>query len=212
MTEHSPRPDACELITADLERQCRARRTHFLPALLLALVVGVGTLVAVGTRPDLLEQGPIQLAALAGLWVLCLVIFPAIGVGLLFVGRTTRLALVAAGVLATVMLTSGWPDGTASMHVHGGSGLGCLPLTLGTGVLLLGIGFLSGAFVQRRAVASIFWVAAGLSLMALNVVTWHCPRTGLPHVLPHHLGGALALLVVAVIVGVLARRHGRARC
>lgn len=212
MTERAPRPDACELITADLDRQCKARRTHFLPALLLALVVVVGTLVAVGARPDLLEQGPLKLAVLAALWVLCLVVFPAIGVGLLFVGRTTRLALVAAGVLATVALTSGWPHDSSSVHLAGGSGLGCLPLTLGTGVLLLGIGFLSGAFVQRRAVTSIFWVAAGLSLMALNVVTWHCPRTGLLHVLPHHLGGGLALLVVAVVVGWLAHRHSRPQC
>jgi hypothetical protein len=77
------------------------------------------------------------------------------------------------------------------------------------GVLLLGLGFISGAFVQRRRASSVFWVAAGLSLAALNVATWHCPITGLLHVVPGHLGGAALLLVLAAVVGMWAHRRAR---
>lgn len=172
-----------------------------------AVVIG-GSLAIVGARPDLLRQPPSQLAVLVGLWVLCLLVFPAIGVGLLFVSRGVRLALAVAAIAGTLAVTTGWPLQTPTLdpHVHDSGGmLGCFSLTLGAGLLLLAIGFVSGAFVQRRAVTSVFWVAAGLSLMALNLVTWHCPSSGLVHVLPHHLGGAIVLLVLAVAVGIAAR-------
>jgi hypothetical protein len=196
-----------ELICADLEAQRRRKRAHFVPALLLAGIVVVGTIVAFGARPDLLEQPPGQLALQVVLWVACLFVFPAIGVGLLFPGRLTRIVLAVGAVAMTVVATTGWPfaDPDLIAHTHGSFG-GCVSLTLGMGLLLLGIGFVSGAFVQRRRLSAVFWVGAGLSLMALNLVTWHCPQSGLLHVLPSHVGAAGVLLVVAVVVGIVARR------
>ena len=93
------------------------------------------------------------------------------------------------------------------MHGHGELSFGCLSVTVITGVAMLGIGVLSGAFVQRRKMSAVFWIAAGLSLVALNVVTWHCPASGMLHIVPSHLGGALALLGLAALVGWLVRRR-----
>jgi hypothetical protein len=197
---------AKDLICADLEAQRRRKRAHFMPALLLSGIVIVGSIVVFGARPDLLQQPPAQLALQIVLWVACLFVFPAIGVGLLFPGRVTRLLLAVGAIAMTLIATTGWPFASCSLgaHTHGSFG-GCVTITLGMGVLLLAIGFLSGAFVQRRGLSAVFWVGAGLSLMALNVITWHCPQSGLLHVLPAHLGGAVMLLVLAVVVGVVAR-------
>ena len=57
--------------------------------------------------------------------------------------------------------------------------------------------------------SSVFWIAAGLTLAALNVVTWHCPESGLMHVLPSHVGGAAMLLGVAMVAGIAIHRRGR---
>ena len=204
---HKP-PDAYAAIVADLECSKRAKRAHFLPALSLAAITIAGTLVTVSVRPDLWQQPPAQLAMQAVLWVMCLLVMPAIGVGLLFPGRRTRLLLALGAVVTAVAATTGWPFGP-----HGGGHGGvdrCLTIVVGTGALLLGIGVLSGAFVQRRRMTSVFWVAAGLTLAALNIVTWHCPQSGIMHVLPSHLGGAGLLLAVAVVVGFFS--HRRSRC
>lgn len=198
--------DAASLIAADLDRTQARRRRHFAPALVLVAVVVGGSFVALETRPDLLEQPPAQLALQVALWGLCLFIFPAIGVGLMFPRRSTRIGLATLAVLASVAATTGWPFAGAELGDHAHAYGGCLALTVGTGILLLGIGFLSGAFVQRRRFGSIFWIAAGLALMALNVVTWHCPVSGLLHVASGHLGGAALLLGLAVLVGIGARR------
>jgi hypothetical protein len=201
----SKSPDAFDAIVEDLTRTQTARRVHFLPALMLVAITVIGTLVTMSVRPDLLEQPASQLALQAVLWVMCLIVMPAIGVGLVFPGRRTRIVLAALAVATAVAATTGWP-----MSPHGGDSGGvdrCMTLVLGTGVLLLGIGFLSGAFIQRRRVTSVFWVAAGLTLAALNLVTWHCPQSGLMHVLPSHLGGAMLLLLVAGAVGILAHRR-----
>jgi hypothetical protein len=197
--------DAFDAICSDLTHTQKARRAHFLPALMLAAITVIGTLVTLSVRPDLLHQPPAQLALQAVLWVLCLVVMPAIGVGLLFVGRKARIVLALVAVATAVAATTGWP---LAPHPGGHAGVdGCLSVVLGTGALLLGIGFLSGAFIQRRRVTAVFWVAAGLSLAALNLVTWHCPQSGLMHVLPSHLGGAVLLLAVAVAVGIVAHRR-----
>jgi lysylphosphatidylglycerol synthetase-like protein (DUF2156 family) len=201
-------PDAYAAIVADLECSRRAKRAHFLPALTLAAITVAGTLVTMSVRPDLWQQPPAQLAMQAVLWVLCLVVMPAIGVGLLFPGRRTRVILAIVAVATAIAATTGGPF---VPHAGGHGGMDrCLTIVVGTGVLLLGIGFLSGAFVQRRRMTGVFWVAAGLSLAALNIVTWHCPQSGLMHVLPSHLGGAALLLAVAVIVGIVS--HKKTRC
>lgn len=204
MTERKPL-DALELIQADLRTAQRRRRTHFVPAVVLTGIVVAGSFVVMGARPDLLDQAPAQLALQLALWALCLFAFPAIGVGLWFPGRAVRFALTLSAVVLTLAVTTGWPLAGASLSDHGAGAGSCMTLTLGTGVALLGIGFLSGAFVQRHRVSAVFWVGAGLSLMALNVITWHCPNSGLLHVLPAHLGGAAILLGVAVVVGIFAR-------
>lgn len=197
--------NAFEAITKDLRAGQRIRRAHFLPALLLASVIVIGVLVSMKVRPDLLEQPPAQLALQAALWVMCLLVLPAVGVGLLFPGRVTRVLLAVGAILLAAAASTGWPF-TGLDHGGEAGADGCMMLVMGTGVMLVLIGFSSGAFVQRRGVAGVFWVAAGLTLVALNVVTWHCPASGLMHVLPSHLGGAALLMGVAVVVGVLSRR------
>lgn len=203
--------DALGAIHADLSAQQRRRRAQFVPALVLTGLVAVTALVIVSVRPDLLDQPPGQLALQLVLWGLCLFIFPAIGVGLLFPSRWSRLAIAVAGVAAAAAVTTGFPfreDWSAHLHEADGHG-GCLALVFVTGLLVLGIGFLSGAFVQRRRMTAVFWVSAGTALVALNVVTLHCPQSGLMHVLPGHLGGAMILLVIAIGIGILTRRRYR---
>lgn len=207
MTE--PRsPDAFEAIRAEMGQTQRERRAHFRPALVLSVVVVIAPLVVMGVRPDLLQLPPAQLAVQVLLWVLCLLVFPALGVGVLFVGRTTRYLLALAAVALTVVASTGWPFVDVAAHTHGGeASYACMSVTLTVGVGMLGLGVLSGAFVQRRRMTAVFWIAAGLALVALNVVTWHCPASGMLHVLPSHVGGAALLLVLAAVVGWFVRRR-----
>lgn len=199
-----------QAILADLEHGRRSRRRHFLPALLLVAIVAGGVLVSMKTRPDLLELPPAQLVLQASLWVVCLLLMPAIGVGLLFPSRWARVGLAVGAVVLAAAAATGWPFAEIE---HGGDGGmdSCLMLVIGTGTVLVLIGSASGAFIQRRGVSGVFWVASGLALAALNVVTWHCPSSGLMHILPSHVGGAALLLGLAVAVGVLNRRSDRAR-
>jgi hypothetical protein len=210
MSEPEPPLDALALISSDLDAGRRRRRAHFLPALLIAAVVVIAAMAVIGVRPDLLEQPPAQLALLAGLWVLCLVVFPAIGVGLLFVSRPTRIALVVLATVGTLFAVTQWPLGASpslGQHVHEEVGIdGCFGVTAVSGIAVLAVGFVSGAFVQRRGLSAVFWVASGVAMVALNIVTWHCPGTGLFHVLPNHMGAALGLLAAAVVIGLVARR------
>jgi len=74
-----------------------------------------------------------------------------------------------------------------------------------TVVLLMGL--LSGAFVQRRKAAAVYWIAAGVALTGLTAITWQCPVTGASHILPRHLGVAAGLMIATSIVGVLMRRR-----
>ena len=200
-------PDAFSAIVADLQRTQRGKRTQFLPALALAAITVIGTLVTVSIRPDLLTQPPAQLAMQGLLWVLCLVVMPAIGVGLVFPSGRTRVVLAIVAVATAIAATTGFPF---APHVSGQAEMDrCVSVVIVAGAVLLGIGFLSGAFVQRRRMTAVFWVSAGMSLASLNLVTWHCPQSGLMHVLPSHVGGAVIMLGAAVLVGVLAHRRSR---
>lgn len=201
--------DAYHAIVADLERGQKARRAHFLPAIMLVAIVVLGFFVVMRVRPDLLDQPPEQLAVQCVMWVLCLLLMPAIGVGLFFPNRRLRLAIAVAAVFCAMAATTGWPFGAPDMHGPDGGLDRCAAVVVGTGVLMLGIGMLSGAFVQRRRITGVFWVVAGLSLAALNIVTWHCPQSGLMHVLPSHLGGAGLLLAVGAAIGVMGWRRER---
>jgi len=197
--------NAANLITTDLERTRRKKRANFVPALILVLLTAVGTLLIAGVRSDLLTQPLAALGVQALLWALCLWIFPAIGVGLLFPKRWARAGLILAAIVGAFVSATGWPLGDGRL-AHARPGDACLGLILGAGALLIGISWVSGAFVQRRNVCATFWISAGLVLMAFNLVTCHCPHTGLLHVVPSHIGGALTLLAVGVTVGLVLRR------
>ncbi|MCA9660823.1 MAG: hypothetical protein KC486_20945 [Myxococcales bacterium] len=207
--------DVSALIVGDLERRRRDKRRHFLPALLLVVLFVGGSLAFIGVRADLLDQPLWQLALQLLLWILCFLIFPAIGLGLLFPRRTTRVLLAVTAVATTVVAAvgQGLSDlASLSDHLAGEHGLGCGAYMIGAGMVLLAIGYLSGAFVQRRRPAAVFWITAGVALASLNLVTWHCPATGLAHLLPGHLGGAAILLILASVVASIAHlRESRAR-
>ena len=207
-----PRIDINALIVGDLERKQVAKRRHFLPALLLVLVFVGGSLAVVGVRADLFAQPPWQLALQFVLWLLCFLVFPAIGLGLFFPKRSTRFSLALLAVLATIAAAAGQGLSTVSdlsHHLTGEHGLGCVWFMLAAGLIILAIGYLSGAFIQRRRPSAVYWITAGVTLASLNMVTWHCPVTGLAHVLPGHLGGAALLLLFASAVALFA--HFRQR-
>lgn len=211
MTEE-PRIDINALIIGDLKRKQVAKRRHFLPALLLVLLFVGGSLAVLGVRADLFAQPPWQLALQFLLWLLCFLIFPAIGLGLVFPKRSTRFSLALLAVVATIAAAAGQGLSTIadlSHHLTGEHGLGCVWFMLGAGLIILAIGYVSGAFVQRRRPSAVYWITAGVALASLNMVTWHCPATGLAHVLPGHLGGAALLLLFASAVALFA--HFRQR-
>jgi hypothetical protein len=201
--------DARALIEGDLDQLQRERRRHFVPALLLAAVALGSFIVIGGVRPDLLSQPPWQLLIQVALWALCLVVFPAIGLGLMFPGRVVRVLLAVGAVLLTFAATLGWPSDLVPNHDRF-SFDGCMMMLTLFGVGLLGLGLFSGAFVQRRRTSAVYWIAAGVALAALNTVTWHCPNTGAAHVMPNHIGGAVVMMVLASVVGFVVHRRRRA--
>jgi drug/metabolite transporter (DMT)-like permease len=211
MTEREQPPccDAADLILADLCAQQSRRRRHFLPALVVAMIAIGGPMLIVGVRPDLLAQPAWQLALQCLLWLLCLIVFPAIGLGLVFPGRATRIALAGGAVGLALLATLGVPAGLGSAD-HGHSGTACSLLVVFYALAVLVMGLLSGAFVQRRRASAVYWIAAGISLTALSAITWQCPETGVAHVLPSHLAVAAGLMIATSVVGILAHRR-RAR-
>jgi len=207
-----PRIDVSALILGDLDNKQRERRRHFLPALLLAVLFVGGLLAIFGVRADLLDQPPWQLLLQIVLWLLCFLVFPAIGLGLIFPRQTTRFVIILLAVIATVVAAVGQGlagVGDLAHHLTGEHGLGCVGVMLMVGLMILVIGSLSGAFVQRRRPSAVFWITAGIALASLNLVTWHCPATGLAHVLPGHLGGAVLLLLLASAVALVAHLRQR---
>src|SRR5690606_31196991 len=128
--------------------------------------------------------------------------FPAIGGGLLFPSRALRTSVVLVGVLGTLGSTVHW---TAPGGCPVGHRTSCVALSVGIGLLLPAVGVACGALVARARHAAVLWVAAGLALAALNVVTWHCPRSELLHVASAHLAAAAGLIVAATIAGLWVR-------
>lgn len=202
------RLDAAQLIVADLQSLQRERRRHFLPALFIVVLALGGAMLMMGMRTDLLAQPWWQLALQCVLWVLCLIVFPAIGLGMLFPSRNLRIALAAGAVGLTILATVGVPDPAsfgADEHVHIGGGCSMMIAIYSLVVLLMGL--LSGAFVQRRKVSAVYWIAAGISLTALTAITWQCPMTGAAHVVPSHLAVAAGLMVGTSLIGILVHRR-----
>ena len=207
--------DAAALIMADLEGCQRQRRRRFIPALAIVVLAIGGAMLMMGLRPDLLAQPWWQLAVQCVLWLLCLVVFPAIGLGLLFPSRGVRLGLATSAVGLTMLATLGLPspgmfDPDLHLHDGDGGGGGCGLMITGYAAVVLLMGLLSGAFVQRRKTVAVYWIAAGVALTGLTAITWQCPMTGAAHVLPGHLGVAAALMLATSLVGVLAHRRRRA--
>lgn len=209
MSAESPeeRLDAAALIIGDLQNLQRERRRHFLPALLVAVIAVGGGMVMMGLRTDLLHQPWWQLGVQCVLWLLCLIIFPAIGLGLLFPSRGARIGLAASAVGLTLLATLGVPHehGALFDDPHFGAGCGMMIAIYATMVLLLGL--LSGAFIQRRKTSAVYWISAGISLTALTAITWQCPMTGAAHVLPSHLGVAASLMIGTSLIGILVHRR-----
>lgn len=203
--------DAARLILGDLAELRRARMRHFWPALALALVALGGFLLLTGLRPDLWDQPRWQLTLQLAVWLLCLVALPAIGLGLWFPGRASRIAIAvaAAGAALGAALGPGLMDmvqGTGTRS-HGMTLDSCMTATFANGAALFAIGVVSGAFLQRRGRGGALWLSGGIALMALDAIVWHCPSQDLWHNLQSHLGAALVLLVLAGVAGVLVHRR-----
>ena len=191
------------LIEDDLRSLQRARRRHFLPALIGWLLVA-GTIFGItGVRGGLLEQPAWQIAAQVGVWGLCLLALPAVGLGLIFPGRLAKVALVVGTAGLTVLASFDWQLTPGTSWSVGP----CAALQTVVGLLLLGIGAWSGAFVQRLRPSAGYWIAAGVALAALNTSTWHCGDTTLGHVISNHIGGGAAMLVCAAILGHMIHRR-----
>ena len=193
-----------DLIVADLEREQRGRRRHFVPALAIVLLSIVTMFMVMGIRPDLLEQPFTMLLPYVVLWATCLIALPAIGVGLWFPPRWARVALVFGAVALTIITSLGLS--TPSEPLTFSVDL-CGAFVVIYGAMLVGLGVFSGAFAQRRGRAAVYWVAGGVSLTALQTLTTHCPVTGVAHIATNHLGGAALLLSLAAVVGYWAHRQ-----
>jgi hypothetical protein len=203
----SETPDCVSVISRDLAALRSRRRRHFGPAVVVAMAIVVGALVGFGLRPDLFEQPSWQLALQAVVWIVCLVLFPAIGVGLWFPRRATRALVAVGGVVLASIAAVGIPFGS---DVTATSDAGpCWLVLAGCGLALLGVGAWSGAFAERRARTSTFWISAGLALAALEVVTWTCPSRAATHVIPLHFGPALLVVAAAAAAGALLQARRR---
>ncbi len=196
--------DVESLICADLDRHQKAKRRHFVPALLLMVLSAASMFLVAGIRPDLLDQPAWVLAIHAALWALCLVALPAIGVGLWFPPRWQRVGLVLLAVVLTAYTTLGLASADANFSFSIDH---CGVIVLAYGAALLGLGVVSGAFAQRRRSAASYWIAGGVSLTTLQTLTFQCPKTGMAHIVWNHLGGAIVLMTLAGAVGVWAHRR-----
>jgi len=203
--------DVRALIGEDLDNLVRERRRHFLPALLLVLAFLGVMLTVVGLRPDLLNQPLWQLSSQILLWFMCLLVLPAVGLGLWFPGRLTKVILVLLLPVLVFFGVVGLPDASVSLGEMFGhvvtDGAICTANMLATGTMLLIIGYFSGAFVQRKRRYAIVWISAGISIAAITTVTWHCSATACVHTLSSHLGGGLLLLGLSSLLA--AGAHGR---
>ena len=172
-SDSTPLPSIGDAIEADLKALQRERRRHFFPAFVAWVVVASVIFGIAGIRGSLLFQPWWQLLSQIAVWALCLVVLPAIGLGVIFPSRATKVGLVASALVLTVLASFDW-----SVSGEGPWAVGpCFALQTIVGVALLAIGGWSGAFVQRASPAAGFWISSGVALAALNTSTWHCADT-----------------------------------
>ncbi len=193
--------DVAQLIADDLDATQRRRRRHFVPALVMSVLAIGGLLVAFGLRHDLLEQPPLQLGLQIAMFALCLLVLPAVGLGLLFPSKGTKVGLVVLTVAVAAAASLSWrvdAHHTDAIHFHVDH---CFKLQLLLGLVLVGVAALSGAFMQRRRPSAVYWVATGLALAAMNTATWFCPMDSVEHVMPSHFAAATALVILAGFIG-----------
>lgn len=200
--------DARALITEDLAVENAKKRRHYMPALYLTVIAVAGFLLVMGFRPDMFRR-PMELAIAAPLWLLALVGFPAIGLGLWFPNKATRIGLIVGAVALTFLqVVTGhnhqYPD--APMAFEFSWGWTCMGGVMAMGMMLTVLAMLSGAFQQRRASGSIYWIVAGVGLVAFNTVACHCSEDGISHILSSHVLGTLALGGVGIVAALLARK------
>ncbi len=209
---NAPRIDAEALITGDLADLQRERRRHFLLALAITLGGLVLSMILLGFRKDMFSQPIWQIVLQFAVWVQCFLVLPAIGLGLVFPGRAARVAVVGLAVITTLLagvgLPTDAPDLTAMISHAVSDGFGCVAYVFAAGLALLGLGYFSGAFVQRRRREAVLWVTAGIAMATVDAVTWHCPATDPTHTISTHLGAAAVILVITSALAVLihARR------
>jgi hypothetical protein len=189
----------------DLSTLHRERRAHFgTSAFLLAAIVGA--MVAGTLRSDLLAQPIPALVAQISLWGLGFVVLPAIGVGLWFPGRGSSIALVAS-TIALVWVATLWPaHGTVE---PAGLEPRCLMAVGVVGAIALAATMLSGAFSQCHRPSTKRWLAGGIATLSLVATVWMCSAPGVVHMLTSHIGAALGVALVAVLIGSRARRAHR---
>ena len=139
---------------------------------------------------------------------MCLVAFPAIGLGLWFPRREVRIALAVGGVaLVSSAVIQIDPHGHMPPQTVGQAFADpCFVVGVIMGGMLLALGLFSGAFTEQRRTTSVFWLMGGIALAALNSITWHCAATDTTHVMSH-VGGAAAVLVMVGVVGYIAHRR-----
>ena len=190
-------------IEADLESLKREKRRHFFPAFVAWIAVAAVVFSLAGIRGSLLLQPWWQVLAQGAVWVMCLGVLPAIGLGVIFPGRVTKTLIIVSALGLTILGSFDWSVEPGGSWIVGP----CFALQTVVGVALLAIGGWSGAFVQRARPAAGFWIASGVALAALNTSTWHCADTTFGHVIPNHIGGGLAMLLCAAILGQLLHRQ-----
>lgn len=202
------KPDVLRAIEADLDAAAAQKRRHFLPALIGAISLITALVAMAGVREDFGGMPLWRQTALGGSWVVCGLLFPAVGVGLWFPRRGARIGLVAAGIALPLAAVVGWPLGHEEAHAAAPCGIALLVLGAG----LVGIGALSGAFAQRRSVGSSAWVATGLTLAALATTSWVCPVDEGDHLTWGHLVPGLVFAAIAVGLGRWLHERQRKGC
>jgi hypothetical protein len=200
--------EAAKLIVADLESRLRDRRRRFIPPLFIIMLALVGATFMVGLRPDLLAQPWWQLASQSALWFLCLIVFPAVGLGLVFWRRGVRAALAIVAVVLAILATLGVPSPQAhdvfSRSEFAGS---CALMIAVYAALVLVLGLINGAFVQRHETSAVVWISAGASLMGLVAITWQCPTTTAAHIASSHLAVAVVAMFITSVSGIVVHRR-----